>query len=152
MENKLIMILKEINFSSSYITLCNKFSDFNNGKNFSKQEILNALTDNKIQMKFSSKEKLFFKDYFINDITIRFLFEYKFGCIDCRYWFSKNEETIFNGSFREISLLEDKEFNEKVSYRFPIATSIDDLEDILKKLIELNNDFIMEFKEEGRLE
>ncbi|QAR30538.1 hypothetical protein EQP59_03795 [Ornithobacterium rhinotracheale] len=148
MENKLIMILEEINFTSRYIALCNKFSDFNNGINFSKQEILNCLINNNIQMKFIPKEKLFFKDYFINDITIRFLFEYKYGCIDCRYWIFKNEDTVFNGSFREVSLVEDKGFNEKVSYRFPIATSLHDLQEILKKIIELNSDFIIEFKRE----
>lgn len=141
MDDKIIEILNNINFTNRYIVLCNRFSDYNNGLNFTKQEML-AIIDKSIQLEFSSKEKVFFKDYLIKNFNVRFLLGYKYGFIDCRYWISEGDETIMNGSFREIALMEDKEFNEKVSYRFPIATSIDDLKYILNKITSLNDEFI----------
>jgi len=52
------------------------------------------------------------------------------------------ENTIINESFRGISLMQNVNFNEKVPYRFPIATSEEDLKEILYPLIKLNKDFI----------
>lgn len=144
MKNKILEIVKEIDFANRYILLCNRFLDFDNGKNFTKQEVLDLLIDIGIEMKFISKEKVFLKDFFINDFTVRLLFSYKHGYIDFRYWIFNDTETILNDSFRGVALLQDIKFNEKVSYRFPIATSISDLHKILSKLIKLNNDFIDE--------
>lgn len=144
MKNKIINVLNKIDFANRYISLCNNFPDFNNGKNFTKNEVLDVIVDNAVDMKFISKEKLFIRDHFINDFTTRLIIGYKNGFIDCMYWIFENEETILNESFRGVSLLQEKEFNEKVLFRFPIATSIEDLQQILKELLLLNNDFISE--------
>lgn len=134
--------LSDIGFAKRYILLCNKFSDFNNGKNFTKKDIIGIFNKDAFNMEFNSKESLFFKNYVVANLMIRFLFGYKYGFIDCRYWILEYNETLLNGSFREIALMEDKEFNEKVAYRFPIATSLSDLKDILDSIFNLNDDFI----------
>ncbi|WP_313377317.1 hypothetical protein [Chishuiella sp.] len=144
MKNKIVYVLNKIDFANRYITLCNNFLDFNNGMNFTKHDVLDVINDNNVDMKFISKEKLFIKDYFIKGFTARLIIGYKNGFIDCMYWIFKNEVTILNESFRGVSLLQDTEFNDKVLFRFPIATNIDDLQQILKELLSLNNDFISE--------
>jgi hypothetical protein len=50
------------------------------------------------------------------------------------------------GRFGELSGMIDKDFERKVSYKFPIATSVDDLEIILSIILKLHNDFITEFE------
>ncbi|HMM02488.1 MULTISPECIES: hypothetical protein [unclassified Dysgonomonas] len=150
MENKLIDILNKIEFSKKYIDICNRYSDFDNGKNFQKKDILEILLMNKIDMEFSSKEKLFYKDYFISNYIIRFLFSFKYGFIECFYTIRYNDDSEnISGRFNSIATLQNADFNNMVKHKFPIATSIEDLQNILNELLRIHNDFIVRLKENG---
>lgn len=146
MEDKIKKVIEKIDFANRYATICNSFPNFNNGKAFTKQELLNVFDENNIIMTFRPKEKIFFKEYNDNDYIIRFVVSYKYGFIDCLYLIQKNNNIIINESFRGISLIIDEDFNDKISYRFPIATSLYDLKIILDLILSLNNDFINELK------
>lgn len=143
MKNFIIEALEQSNFSSRYINLCNDYTNVDNGATFKKNDLLRILNGLDIDLTYSSNEKLFYKDYEINDSSIRFILPFKYGFIDCSYtiWNILKEFRI-GGSFANFSLMIDKAFESKVTYKFPIATSMEDLEFIVKNIIQLHGDFI----------
>jgi len=139
--------LINVNFSERYITICNKFTDFNNRKNFKKKELQEILTRMNSDLKYSSRESIFLKDYKFGNITVRIIVPFKSGLIDCTYaiWTEGFKERV-NDSFFGIATIEKPDIESKVQgYKFPIATSVDELEIILKEIIELHNNFIDEY-------
>lgn len=140
--------LRSVSFSERYIELCNSYNDFENGGSFKKQTISDILRDTDSQLKYSSREKLYFKDYKYKDINLRFVLPYKYGFIDCMYalWDDDNTERI-RGSFATLSSLIDPEFSSKVSHKFPIATCECELKDIINSLLVLHNNFVKMYEE-----
>ncbi|MBP1618615.1 MAG: hypothetical protein H6Q14_2442 [Bacteroidetes bacterium] len=141
-------ILIKIQFSEIYIDLCNKYCEFDNGGKFTKKEVESEIIRNELQMTFSSKEKLFYKDYVKNNLSIRFILSYKYGFIECFYTIKNliNSEKI-EGRFNTIATLQNVNFNNLVKHKFPIATSLEDLKEILSTILKLHTDFIEKFKE-----
>jgi len=135
--------LEQIRFSQKYIDVCNKFHDFDKGKNFNKNEVLEILNVFSWKLSYASKDKSFYQDYDYKYFKGRFTFTYKYGFIECFYvfWNKRTEERI-RGRFNSIALIEDNDFESKVTYKFPIATSLNDLEGILKSLYKLHTNFI----------
>lgn len=147
MEEILIEILIKIQFSEIYINLCNKYCEFDNGGKFTKKEVESEIIKRELQMIFSSKEKLFYKDYVKNNLKIRFILSYKYGFIECFYTIQSliNSEKI-EGRFNTIATLQNLNFNNLVKHKFPIATSLDDLKEILGIVFDLNNNLILEIE------
>ena len=110
---------------------------------FKKDDLLHILNALKTNLKYSSKEKVFYANVMIYGNSLRYILPYKYGFIDCSYTFW-NESNNFRigGSFAEFSLMIDEEFENKVDFKFPIATSLPDLEKILKQVLNLHTDFV----------
>lgn len=148
MEELIREVLILVNFSERYIQICKSFNDFENGISLNKQAISEILSDADFDLKFSAREKLFYKDYNYKHLNLRFLLPYKYGFIDCMYafWNEDNTERV-RGSFGTMSNLVDQEFSSKVDYKFPIATCEYELKEIINRLVTLHSDFILKFKE-----
>jgi len=149
MKDVIVKVLKEIDFAQIYQNLCNQYNNFDNGMNFNKNEINNILNSNNISLDFSSKEKSFYKDYYLFEVTVRFTMTYKQGFIECFYtiWNEDNSNRIL-GRFNSIAMLQDLDFNSSVKHKFPIATSLKDLNNILTIILKLHCDFIKKLQME----
>lgn len=147
MKEQVIEALERSNFVGRYILLCNGYKDVDNGMTFKKGDLTHALNDFDNNLHYSSKEKLFYQDSLINGNSLRYVLPYKYGFIDCSYtiWNDSNDPRI-RGSFAKFSQMVDAEFENKVEYKFPIATSLTDLEKILKQVIDLHTDFLKAFE------
>ena len=101
------------------------------------------LLKNNFELEYASKEKLFLKNYRFGDLNLRFILSYNYGFIDCMYacW---TDNFVFrqNESLSGMAMLIDGNFENSVKYKFPIATSIEDMERILQELHPMHNDFI----------
>ena len=143
MREQIIKALGQSNFSEKYTMLCNDFSDIDNGISFKKSDLVNILNDIADNLKYSPREKLFYMDFTISGSSLRYVLPYKYGFIDCSYTIWNDYEGFrFRGSFAKLSKMVDEEFENKVKYKFPIATSLADLQKILIKVINLHKDFI----------
>jgi hypothetical protein len=149
MKDIVIKVLKNINFAQIYQHLCNHYNNFHNGINFKKNEINNILKNNNINLDFSSNEKTFYKEYYLSEITVNFAMTYKHGFIECFYtiWNKDNSIRIL-GRFNSIATLQNSDFNNMVNHKFPIATSLEDLNNILEIIFKLHDDFIKNLKVE----
>jgi hypothetical protein len=135
--------LKTISFSEKYIQICNDFPCYDLGMTLKKNDVDVLLKSNMIDLAYASKDKTYYKDYIIKDINIRFSFTFKYGFIECFYaiWNLDNSERIV-GRFNSIATIIDEDFRNKVKYNFPIATTSNDLAQILKQTNYLHEDFL----------
>lgn len=148
MEELIKEVLSKVNFSERFLEICKSYNDFDNGGSFKKQAITDILRDADFDLIYSSREKLFYKDYKYEHINLRYILPYKYGFIDCMYafWNEDNTERV-RGSFGTLSALVDPDFSSKVNHKFPIATCECELKEIIKYLLVLHNDFINKFEE-----
>lgn len=143
MKEHIIKSLEQSKFASKYILLCNEYMDVDKGITPKKDELLAILNNLSVSLKFSTQEKLFYKDYDINGNSVRFILPFKYGFIDCSYTIWNNLKGFrFGGSYADFSKMIDENFENKVAYKFPIATSLDGLEAIIKQVLELHSDFL----------
>jgi len=147
MRERVVQVVQRVNFSKRYIDLCNRFADFDNGAKFTKEEVKEIIAKLNGDLKFSSREKLFLKDYLFDEVNMRIILSYNYGFIDCTYafWTDGYKERL-NDSFFGISLLQDEEVESKVNYKFPIATSTIDLEEIVGEILRINKDVVHYFE------
>lgn len=147
MKDLLIDILENIGFAEVYTSVCNAYSNYDEGENFKKADVLKILEELESNLDYASREKVFYQDYSISDLSIRFSFTYKFGFIECFYAISSTEsEDRIRGRFNTIATLERANFREQVKHNFPIATTLNELRSILRGLLELNDKFIVEVR------
>lgn len=152
MKEKVKGILEQIDFAARYIKLCNQFADYDHAMNFNKEDIEEVLNHNEGGFKYSSKEKLFSKDYLFAGFNLRFVIGFKYGFIDGLYAFWSNDEaTKLRGGFGTISTIQDPDFESKVAYKFPIASSREELELILNTITQLHHDFISHLEKKDEL-
>lgn len=143
MKEKLSSIFKKINFSSRYLTLCNKFNDFENGAKFHKNEVAVSIAKVNGELKYTSREKLFMKDYNIAGINARLILSFNYGFIDCTYAFwTEGYKERLNESLYGIALMVDIDAESKITYKFPIATNKDELDEIVKEVLQINSEII----------
>lgn len=135
--------LIEISFEERYITLCNKFNDYENCKKVKNSEIKKILDDVEFPMKSVAKESIFIKDYNYEKFQLRFILPYKDGIIDCSdlYWDEDNSIRIYGG-FRMYIQEINPDIKKHIKYLSPIAISSETLKEIIKDLIHLHQDFI----------
>ena len=147
MEEFIKELLVAVGFAKKYGDICNSYPEYDKGMNFTKKQMEDIFMMCGFDLKYESKEKLFYKDYIIDSYNISIAITYKYGFIECFYTFlsSKSEERV-RGRFNSIASIEDQDFRTKVAHNFPVATSMKDLEDILKRLMELHHEIIGLFK------
>jgi hypothetical protein len=143
MKDLIIKSLSEIDFVKRYKELCNAYKDFDNGKSFKKKEVQELLQKNNLVLEYSSKEKLFLKNYSFGEFNLRFILSYNYGFIDCMYAFwTLGHDFRLSESLSGMAMLIENNFEDMVNYKFPIATSITDFEQILREINKLHIDFI----------
>ena len=145
MKEKILIAFKKVDFSNRYMNLCNKFDDFDNGVKFHNNDVANSIAQVNGELRYSSKENLFIKDYSINEINARFILSFKYGFIDCTYAFwTEGFKERLNESLYGIALMLDRDVESKITYKFPIATNMKDLDEIVKEVLEINSE-VMEY-------
>ncbi len=138
-----IRSLKSSNFTDRYIELCNNFTKYDNSYNLKLKEIRTILEDLKIDFKISGTENCFFRDYTFDNYTYRFLISYKYGFIDTMFTYWNDDGTInVRGGLKKFCEMVDPSFGQKVKYKFPIATSIQEGRAIIDAIVKLHNDYI----------
>lgn len=143
----IVDILKSISFDKRYVQICNQFKDFDKGKTLKKIEVEEVLNKLDWDLKYYSKERIFLCDFLFKGFVLRFILPYKYGFIDCQYIFWDEKNNVrFKGGFSDWAIKVDADFESKVSYKFPIVTSEDDLLKTLISLLELHSNFITELK------
>lgn len=147
-EKKILEFFNKINISKRYVDLCNNFSDFENSKTPNKNEVLNILNKNNIDLKYSKQDKIFYENIKINEDNYRFYISVNYGIIASVYMIWNEDKTILNNNSYEISEKIDDEILEKIKHRFPIATSEKDLEEILEEILDIYKGFKREFIEQ----
>ncbi len=143
MKDIILQAFSEIDFVYRYKEICNAYTDFDNGKSFKKGEVQELLQKLNIDLEYSSKEKLFLKNYRVGDLNLRFILSYNYGFIDCMYacW-TDNFAFRLNEGLGGMAVMIDNNFEDRVKYKFPIASSMADFEQILTTLFTLHMDFI----------
>lgn len=140
-------ILERIGFAEKYKELCNRYKDYDNGVNFTKSDVQSVINQYHSSFKYSSREKCFSKDYALGNYTLRFIVSSKYGFIDCMYaiW-SNDNQNRFRSSLGTLAGIEDPDFENTVEYKFPIATSTDELRDIMQEIFPFHQEFINYFE------
>ena len=148
MKELIIKALELTKFSNQYTKLCNEFNKVDDGATFKKDDLLKILNNLDCSFRYSAREKLFYQNYSINGNSIRFVLPFKYGFIDCSYtiW-NELKKFRIGGSFADFSVMVDENFESNIEYKFPIATSHEDLAEILNAIIQTHNDFIKEFEQ-----
>ena len=85
MKKIILNSFSKIDFVNRYKEICNTYTDFDNGKSFKKAEVQELLHNQNLDLEYSSKEKLFLKNYRVGDLNLRFVLSYNYGFIDCMY-------------------------------------------------------------------
>lgn len=142
-KNEILEIFKKNNLSERYINLCNRFSNYDASKAPKKSEVLEILKEKSIDLKFLRQESSFYEDLKINKYKCRFMLGYEYGMISSFYMLWSNENTIFREELGEIVEELGEDFFNKVKFRYPISTSLEDLKEILDGLLAI----YLEFKE-----
>lgn len=139
-------ILFQVNFAEKYKEICNSYANYDKGMSFSRKQVEDTLFLG-AELIYASKEKSFYKDYNIDPYTLRITITFKYGFIECFYtlWNSESEERI-RGRFNSIASMQDQTFNTQVTHNFPVATSLDELEKIMKEVLKLNDEFVDQLK------
>ena len=81
---------------------------------------------------------------------VRFFIGYRGGIIDFSYliWTEGENQNYYQGRLASLSKLIDTNFDIKVKYQTPIASSLDDFTEILTKILSLYQEFEKRFKEQ----
>jgi len=140
-KKKIIKIFKELDLSNRYIILCNKFSNYDNLKTPTKNNVLKELKRNKLDLTYSISDKLFYEEFELRNIKLRFLLFYKYGMIGALYIIWNENESFIDHEICNISEEIDAEFFNKVKYRYPLSTSADDLSLIFKEITAIHKEF-----------
>lgn len=146
MKTLILQHLKNVHFSDRYIKICNEYSQYENGKDFKKNDFNDIGDDRIAKFTYMAKDKSFYQDYLFGKFNARFTFSFKYGFIECFYsfWQDNGAERI-DGRFNSIAKLIDNDFESKVKHKFPIATSSEDLKAILTVLLDLNTEVMNTF-------
>jgi len=140
-------ILTRINFAEKYQEVCNKFSNLENGLTFKRLDVKKVLALCNINLCYAVNEKCFYMDYSFKDSNLRFTMSFKHGYVECFYaiW-NKNDSDRVVGRFNTFATLQNPQFNDITKHKFPIATSKEELQDIIGEIWDLHNNFLTAFE------
>ena len=149
MQELILEILQKIELDKEYIKLCQANSNFDSRYNPNRKEIEPIIKSFDPDFKYIAKDKTFLKEIVFEEYTVRFFIEFKDGIVEFSYliWKEGENHNYYKGGLDSLVELIDSEFEEKVDYQTPIATSLEDFKEILSKFFELFEFFKKHFQE-----
>ncbi|MEQ8472939.1 MAG: hypothetical protein RIC35_17225 [Marinoscillum sp.] len=143
MKDLILDILREIELDKEYEKLCLRYSDFDGRVNLNWKEIEPIINDYDPDFKYVAKDRTFLKEIIFRGFIVRFFVGYYGGIIDFSYliWKEGENNNFYQGRLASLTETLDPEFEEKVKFQTPIATSLEDFEDILSKIFSLFKEF-----------
>ncbi len=148
MQELIIEILKKIELDKEYIRLCQANCSFDNRYNLSRKEIEPIIRSFDPDFRYIAKDKTFLKEITFEEFTVRFFIGYQGGIVDFSYlvWKEGENDNFYQGRLASLSEQIDSEFEERVKYQTPIATSLEDFKEILSKYFDLFESFKQHFQ------
>lgn len=144
----IIEILREIELVVAYEHLCRTYDNFEKRMNLKGKEIEVYIKSYDQGFKYVAKDSVFVREMEFNGYFVRFFLSFKGGIVDFSYlvWEKENNQNCLKGRLASLVEIIDPQFDQKVKYKTPIATSLDDFNDILSEIFKLFNSFIEKFK------
>jgi hypothetical protein len=138
---------KQNNIVDNYSKLCQKFNSLDNRKHPMKEDVLELLKKWDIELKYSSREKLFYKEIKNNEIKFQFNLYTKDGMISTSYmvWNTGVKTPVYRGGVRFICEELNLSSIEKLEYPYPFSSSNEDLIEIFNFYLNLYTKFIERF-------
>ncbi|GAB3337197.1 hypothetical protein GCM10027429_21370 [Marivirga atlantica] len=149
MQELILGILRKIELDKEYLKLCQNHHDFDGRANLNRKEIEPIIKSFDSDFKYVAKDRTFLKETPYEEFTLRFFIGFKNGIIDFSYlvWKEGENHNFYQGRLATLAEQIDPEFKEKVKYKTPIATSLEDFKEILSKYFELFESFKQHFQE-----
>lgn len=149
MQELILEILKKIELDKEYAKLCERYCDFDNSANFNKKEVDPIIKSFDSDFKYIARDRTFLKETTFEEYTVRFFIGFKSGIVDFGYlvWKEGDNNNFYKGDLQTLSKEVDAEFEERVKYNRPLATSLEDFKEILSKYFELFESFKYHFQE-----
>lgn len=147
MEKLIFETLKKINLDIEYKALCFEYNDFERAINLGKKEVEPIIKSYDPDFSYISKDRTFLKEMFFEGYTVRFFIGFKRGVIGFGYliWKEGENHNFYKGNLHTLSKQINSEFEKKGGYNFPMATSLNDLKEILFKIFVLFEKFKKHF-------
>jgi hypothetical protein len=147
MMDQIIEILRKIELPIKYENLCRNYSNFEKRANLKAKEIEPYIRSHDQNFKYVAKDSVFLKEVSYEGYTVRFFISFKGGIIDFSYliWKEGENQNYHKGRLATLAELIDPQFDQKVKYKTPIATSLDDFSQILSEIFRLFEAFIRHF-------
>ena len=148
MENKITDILKSISFDKKFIDMCNRYSDWDHGANLSRKDIGRLIKNHDNEFNYISRDRVFMKEFAYTEYTVRFFISYRGGLIGFGYlvWNESESQKYYKGNMFTLAKILDSNIRDHISYSTPIATSLEDFENIISEIFDLYNSFEQNFK------
>jgi len=149
MKELILEILREIELDKEYIKLCMSYSNFDGRANLNRKEIEPIIKSYDPDFRYVAKDRTFLKEMTFEEFTVRFFVGYKGGIVDFSYliWKEGENHNFYQGRLASLAESIDPEFEEKIKYQTPIATSLGDFKEILSKIFSLFSAFEQRFRE-----
>ncbi len=133
---------KGAELDTTYIKLCNDFSDFDNRENLKIPEVKLLLKSLDNDYKYITRDRVFIKEFKFSEFSLRFFISFKGGISDFSYliWMEGDNSNFYKERLASLSSSLDPHFENKVKFQCPIATSIEDYKKILTRIFLLVNE------------
>ena len=144
-----VEILRKIELPLKYENLCRSYSNFEKRANLNGKDLGPYIRSHDQNFKYVAKDKVFLKEVSYEEYTVRFFISFKGGIVDFSYlvWKEGENENYYKGRLATLTELIDPQFDQKVKYKTPIATSLDDFSEILSEIFLLFEAFMKYFIE-----
>jgi hypothetical protein len=149
MKELILEILREIELDKEYVKLCQRYSDFDGRAKLTRKEVEPIIKSYDPDFRYTEMDKTFLKEISFEEFTVRFFIGFKSGIFGFGYliWKEGENHNFYKGNLHTLSKEIDPEFEGKVKYNSPIATSLQDFNEILSKIFSLIATFGKRFKE-----
>lgn len=147
MMDVIVEILRKIELPIKYENLCRNYSDFEKRANLKAKEVEPYILSHDQNFKYVPKDKVFLKETSYKEYTVRFFIGFQGGIVDFSYliWKEGENKNFYDGRLATLTELIDPQFDQKVKYKTPIATSLDDFNQILSEIFRLFEAFTQYF-------
>ncbi len=148
MHEQILEILKKIELDKKYLLLCQIHSDFDGRMNLTRKDVEPIIKSYDSAFIYIPRDKTFMKEFLFGEYTVRFFISFKSGIIGFGYlvWKEGENNNFYKGNLVTLTELIDPNFEEKVKYKSPIVSSIDEYNLVLSKIFELYTTFKRNFE------
>lgn len=144
---KLETVFRNINFTERYQSICENHNDFENSMsgNYRKaySDIIRKINSS---AHYRSKDKMFQVNFSYNEHSLNLGLSVDNGLVEARLFYIKEDEWLIYNRFDFISEELDSNFNREI-YNNPKYSTLEELEDILRDIFRLYEDFKTAFIE-----